>query len=295
MIAHFYFELVSFMENFQGMEEKYIKINGISIHIMIIGVGEPLILLHGFPDFWYGWKNVINELKDDFTLIIPDMRGYNKSDKPEGVENYDIDILVDDIKALCEYLKLEKINIAGHDWGGIVAWVFAEQHPSLLDKLIILNAPHPKIFHETILNDKKQRRASSYVFQFQTEGGEQFLIDNNYQVLELTIFGTIRNKKSFTENDKDLYHEAWAQPNAIISGVNYYKAFAKGHRGSGIITVPTLILWGMKDIYLLPIQLENLPKYVNNLKIIKSEIASHWIMHDDSALVIKEIREFIKK
>ena len=294
-MIYFKFEMVMNMENFEGIEEKFIKINEINLHVMVIGAGEPLILLHGFPDFWFGWKNVINELKNDFTLIIPDMRGYNKSDKPAGVQNYDIDILVSDIKALCEYFKFEKINIAGHDWGGIVAWVFAEQYPSLLDKLIILNAPHPKIFHETIINDKKQRRASSYVFQFQSEGGERFLLDNDYQVLKLTVFGMVRNKNALTEKDKELYFKAWAQSNAIISGVNYYKAFAKGHGSSGIIKVPTLVIWGMKDIYLLPIQLENLPKYVNDLKIIKSETASHWIMHDDPALVIKEIRKFIKK
>ncbi len=282
------------MENFEGMEEKYIEINGIKLHVMIIGTGEPLMLLHGFPDFWYGWKNVINDLKEDFTLIIPDLRGYNKSDKPLGVENYDIEILVSDVKKLCEFFKFKKINLAGHDWGGIIAWVFAEKHPDLLNNLIILNAPHPKIFLYTIFNDKKQKRASSYVFQFQSEGGEQFLLDNDYQVLQLTIFGMVKNKKAFTSKDKELYLNAWAEPNAIISGVNYYKAFSKGYKGSGLIEVPTLVLWGMKDMYLLPIQLEDLPKYVKNLKIIHIENASHWIMHDDPQHVIKEIKDFVK-
>jgi len=283
------------MEDFKGMEEKYVNINGINLHIMIIGEGEPLVLLHGFPDFWYGWKNVINELKDDFKLIIPDMRGYNKSDKPSGVKNYDIDILVSDIKVLSEVLNLGKFNLAGHDWGGIIAWVFAEKHPDLLKTLIILNAPHPKIFQNTIMSDKKQRKASAYVFQFQSEGGEQFLLENNYQVLQLTIFGTASNRKAFTKEDKEIYMKAWAQPNAIISGVNYYKAFSGENQGTGLIKVPTLDIWGMKDIFILPVQLENLPKYVNDLKIIRSENASHWIMYDDPQLVINNIKEFIKK
>ena len=284
-----------YMEKFEGMEEKFIKINNINLHVMVIGEGEPLILLHGFPDFWYGWKNVINELKASFKLIIPDMRGYNKSEKPAGVENYDIDILVSDIKRLCENFNYDKINLAGHDWGGIIAFVVAEQHPELVKKLIILNAPHPKIFHETIINDKKQRRASSYVFQFQKERGEQFLLDNDKQVLQMTIFGMAMNRKAFTKEDKELYMNAWNQPNAILSGVNYYRAFAGGHKSSGIVKVPTLIIWGMKDMYLLPIQLQDLPKYINDLTIVKSEKSSHWIMHDDPALVIEEINKFIKK
>jgi len=134
------------MELFNEIEEKMIETNGIKLHTVMIGEGPPLVLLHGFPDFWYGWKSVIPGLKSDYKLIIPDMRGYNLSDKPEGVENYKIELLIDDIKGLIETLQLGKIFLAGHDWGGIVAWAFAEKYPELVQKLAILNAPHMKIF-----------------------------------------------------------------------------------------------------------------------------------------------------
>jgi len=283
------------VEFFNKIEEQYIKINGITMHTIVVGDGVPLILLHGFPDFWYGWKNIIIGLKDDFKLIIPDMRGYNKSDKPIGVDNYKLDILVEDLKCLYETLGVDKFNIAGHDWGGLIAWVFAEKYPEYLNKLIILNAPHPKIFTDKILKDKKQQRASSYIFKFKSDDGLQFLTENNYQGLQLSVFGTVKRRNAFNKKDYEMYLKAWSQPGAISAGVNYYKAFEIPYRGSGIINVPTLVLWGMKDLYLLPILLDGLSEYVKDLKIIKVEDSSHWIMHDSPELVINNIKDFILK
>ena len=122
------------MELLQEVEERYIETNGIKLHTIMIGSGKPLILLHGFPDFWYVWKNVIMGLKDEFQLIIPDTRGINLSDKPEGVENYDLNLLVDDIKGLSESLQLGKFYLVGHDWGGVLAWAIAEKYPKLAGK-----------------------------------------------------------------------------------------------------------------------------------------------------------------
>ena len=136
------------MELFDLIEEHFIETNGIKLHTIIVGSGEPIILLHGFPEFWYGWKNIILGLKSKFKLIVPDMRGYNLSDKPEGVDNYKVSILVEDIKGLAESLNLGKFYLVSHDWGGVVGWIFAEMYPEFLKGLIILNAPHPKIFQK---------------------------------------------------------------------------------------------------------------------------------------------------
>ena len=114
------------------IEEKFIETNGIKLHTIFTGEGAPLVLLHGFPDFWYGWKSVIQEMKRFYTLIIPDLRGYNLSDKPEGVENYAIDILIEDIKGLIEVLGHKTVYLAGHDWGGIIAWALTEKYPALV-------------------------------------------------------------------------------------------------------------------------------------------------------------------
>jgi len=285
--------VINIMEIFNEIEEKYIKINGITLHTIITGSGEPLILLHGFPDFWYGWKNIILGLKDKFQLIVPDMRGYNLSDKPDGIENYKLDILIEDIKCLSEKLGVTEFNLAGHDWGGMVSWALAEKYPEILKKLIILNAPHPKIFRELITKDNNQKKASGYIVRFLKEG-ENFLYENNFQALQLSVFGTVKNKKAFSEFDKEKYIEAWSQPGALTGGVNYYRANRSYEEWSGIINVPTLVIFGMKDIFVLPKVLEGLEDFIKDLKIVRIENASHWVMHDDPELVNSSIQSFLR-
>ena len=271
------------------IEEVFIETNGIKLHTIITGSGVPLILLHGFPEFWYCWSKVIPLLKDDFKLIIPDMRGYNLSDKPKGVENYKVEILIEDIKVLSEELKLGKFNLAGHDWGGAVAWIFAEKYPELLKKLIILNAPHHIIFQQKLRTDKEQQKASFYIFEFLKPNGEKFIIENDYEWLKKAVF-----TKNFSVTDKEKYIEAWSQPGAIMGGVNYYRANVNFKEWTGIIDVPTLVLWGMKDLALKPQLLEGLSKYVNDLRIERHEKSSHWITHDAPEFVSNKIREFIQ-
>lgn len=285
------------MEIETAIEEKFIKINDISLHVIVSGPIDayPLILLHGFPDFWYGWKNIIMGLKDEFRLIVPDLRGYNLSDKPEQAEKYDLRILVEDIKNLSDKLNLDNFSLAGHDWGGIIAWAFAEKYPNLLDKLIILNAPHYKVFREKIRKDKTQRKASGYISQLIKEGSNQLLKRDDFQMLRFATFQNARNKEAFSEKDKTKYIDAWSQPGALKTSVNYYRANRRYEKWSGMIKVPTLVLFGMKDNYVKPIVLEGLSEYVEDLKIVKSEDSSHWIMHDDPDLVNSSIRNFIKE
>lgn len=285
------------MEIFNEMEEKYIETNGIKLHTVIIGSGEPIMLLHGFPDFWYGWRDIILGLKDKYKLIVPDMRGYNLSDKPEGIENYTLKILIEDIKGLSEALKLGKFNLGGHDWGGPIAWGFAEKYPELLKKLIIINGPHPKVFSKLITKDKTQRKASGYIFKFIQPDSEKALIENEFQFLKLVVFGMPIKKNALSEFDKKKYIEAWSQSGAINAGLNYYRASVEDSFGdeewTGIINVPTLVIHGMKDIALTPKILEGLSDYVKDLKIIRSENASHWVMVDDPELINSSIKVFL--
>ncbi|MHA1321105.1 MAG: alpha/beta fold hydrolase, partial [Promethearchaeota archaeon] len=226
------------MELFDEIEEKLIETNGIKLHTVMIGEGPPLVLLHGFPDFWYGWKSVISGLKSDYKLIIPDMRGFNLSDKPKGVSNYKIELLIDDIKGLIESLNLGKVYLAGHDWGGAVAWAFAEKYPDMLQKLAILNAPHMKIFQQKLRTDKKQQKASFYIFEFLKPDREKFLFKDDYKWLKFAVFEGMINKKDFTDFDKEQYLKAWGQPGAILGGVNYYRANTSFKDSTGKITVP---------------------------------------------------------
>jgi pimeloyl-ACP methyl ester carboxylesterase len=277
------------MNILNDIEERYIETNGIKLHTIIAGSGEPIVLLHGFPEFWYCWSKVIPLLNDDFKLVIPDMRGYNLSDKPKGIENYKVEILVEDIKGLSEKLGFRKFYLAGHDWGGAVAWIFAEKYPELIDKLIILNAPHTKIFSQKLRTDKEQQKASSYIFEFYKPNGEQFIIQNNYEQLRKFVF-----TKRFSDYDKEKYIEAWSQPGAIEGGVNYYRANQSFKEWTGIIKVPTLVLWGMKDVFLTAQLLDGLSKYVKDLKIERNEKSSHWITHEAPEFVSSKIREFIQ-
>jgi pimeloyl-ACP methyl ester carboxylesterase len=279
------------MPEFDEIKEKYIKTNGISLHTIVIGEGEPLILLHGFPDFWYGWKSVIPGLKNFYTLIIPDLRGYNLSDKPLGVENYTIDLLIEDIKGLIENLGYNEIFLAGHDWGGIIAWVFAEKYPQLVKKVAILNAPHIKIFHKKLQEDKDQQKASFYIFEFLKPDGEQLAIRNDFKWLKWAVFSG-KKEATFSEQDKEKYIKAWSQPNAILSGVNYYRANTSFKNWTGIITVPTLVIHGMKDVAVLPSVLDGLEHYVKNIEIIRAEHSSHWVMYDEPELVISQFKRF---
>ncbi|MFX1268644.1 MAG: alpha/beta fold hydrolase [Promethearchaeota archaeon] len=281
------------MDWLKEIEEKYISVNGITLHTIIIGSGEPLLLLHGFPDFWYGWKNIIPMLKDDFELIIPDLRGFNLSDKPKGIQKYRIELLVDDIYALSEKLNLGSFFLAGHDWGAVISWAFAEKYPKKVKKLAILNGPHPKIFQEKLRTDKDQQKASFYIFEFLKPDGEKFLYENDYKWLKWAVFEGLINKKDFTEFDKQKYLDAWSQPNAILSGVNYYRANLNFDNLTGIISVPTLIIHGMQDKAVLPQVLDGISEYVKDVTVVKID-ASHWVMHDKPELIVANFQKFFK-
>jgi pimeloyl-ACP methyl ester carboxylesterase len=278
----------------KGFKEEFIQINDIRIHTVIAGDGTPLVLLHGFPDFWYGWKKVMEGLKDHFKMIAPDLKGFNLSDKPTDVNAYKLANLVEDIKKLSEKLNLGTFFLAGHDWGGVIAWAFAEKYPNLLEKLIILNAPHYKVFRNKIKSNKTQKRASGYISQLIKSNSDQILKRNDYQMLRFAVFQNAHQKNAFSEEDKKKYLQAWAQPNALKTSVNYYRANRSYEQWSGIINVPTLVIFGMKDTFVKPLVLEGLSEYVKDLNILKDPDSSHWILHDNPEFVVSQIKNFLK-
>lgn len=285
------------MNSTQGeFDHRYIQINDIKLHTVITGVedAEPLLLLHGFPDFWYGWHKIMNGLSDSYHLIVPDLKGYNLSDKPLEVEPYRLEILVEDIKMLSQELGLKSFNLAGHDWGGMIAWAFAEKYPELLNKLIIINAPHYKIFSQKIKESKSQKKASGYISQLVKPNSDELLRRQNYQMLRFAVFQNARKEDAFSGEDKSRYIEAWSQPNALKASVNYYRANRSYENWTGLIEVPTLVIFGMKDTFIKPLVLDNLSEYVSDLTIVKSEDSSHWVMHDDPETVISSIDQFLQ-
>jgi pimeloyl-ACP methyl ester carboxylesterase len=304
-------------ELFDEIEEVYIETNGIKLHTVLIGSGSPIILLHGFPDFWYGWRDIMLGLKDEFRLVVPDLRGYNLSDKPKGIENYTLELLINDIKGISESLKLGKFYLVGHDWGGPIAWAFAGMFPELLEKLVLINGPHPLVIRDLIAKDDDQRKASSYIFEFLKPDSANKLMDNDFQLLKAVLNMDFQNlagllrgsgiddiseipkrEKSLSKFDEDKYVEAWSQPGAVNAGLDYYRASVTeqliGNRWNGEINVPTLVIHGMDDVALTPKILNGLEDYVKELKIVvKVEDASHWVMVDAPDIVNSSIKKFI--
>ncbi|MBC7790751.1 MAG: alpha/beta hydrolase, partial [Anaerolineae bacterium] len=214
------------------MEHRYADVNGVRLHYATQGDGKLMLFLHGFPEFWYAWKGQLSEFGKDHRAVAVDMRGYNLSSKPAEVEAYRMATLVEDIKQLADHLGAKQFVLVGHDWGGVVAWSFAMTHPDRLEKLVIINAPHPAIFGREIATNPAQQQASMYMLEFRAAGAEAALSANNHAALVDGLLGEGLRQGYMTEQDRAAYVEAWSQPGALTGGLNYYRA-------SGVGSAPT--------------------------------------------------------
>lgn len=292
------------------MKHEYADINGVNLHYVSSGSGKLMMFLHGFPEFWYEWKNQLAEFGKDHLAVAPDMRGYNLSSKPDSVEAYKMEYLIEDVYALAKHLGYEKFTLIAHDWGGVIAWAFAIKYPECLDKLIIINAPHPAVFRRELLENPKQQQASQYMLMFRSPQAEAMLSANNYGALVQNTLGEGLKQGHFTEEDKEAYIQAWSQTGAITGGLNYYRAaeigppvteedkqkvgaFSESFPNPTVKT-PTLVIWGEKDPYLLVGNLSGLSQYVPNLTVKTIADGSHWVVHEKPELVNSYIREFIR-
>jgi pimeloyl-ACP methyl ester carboxylesterase len=287
-------------------DHRYADVNSINLHYVTVGHGKLMMFLHGFPEFWYGWKNQLAEFGRDYQAVAPDMRGYNLSSKPTDATQYRVKYLIEDVRALAEHLGHRRFILVAHDWGGGVAWPFAMRHPEYLEKLIIINAPHPVTFVRELRDNPMQQEASEYILVHRTPEAEEILARNDYSLLVNSLLRDGMKLGYFTEDDKKAYIEAWSQPGALTGGLNYYRAAHLGpftgesddilSADASLFTVrvPTLVIWGEKDRYLLTGNLERLETYVPNLTIKLIPDGSHWVVHEKPALVNYHIREFIK-
>jgi pimeloyl-ACP methyl ester carboxylesterase len=292
------------------LTHEYADVNGIRLHYVTAGKGKLIMFAHGFPEFWYEWKNQIAEFGRDYQAVAPDMRGYNLSSKPAGVDQYQVEYLIEDLRALAEHLGHKRFTLVGHDWGGAVAWAFAIYHPDHLEKLIIINGPHPGVFERELRENPAQQRASQYMLVFRSPQAEQIISANNYAALVDAVLGEGLKQGYFTEEDRKAYIEAWSQPGALTGGLNYYRAARVGpptsegahwrateRMASGLssltVKVPTLVIWGEKDEALLIGNLEGLDRFVSDLTVKRIPDGSHWVIHEKPGLVNSYIRDFI--
>jgi pimeloyl-ACP methyl ester carboxylesterase len=293
----------------------YAEVNGVRLHYVAAGEGALLLFLHGFPEFWYGWKEQLAEFGKDHLAVAPDMRGYNLSSKPAAIDQYRMKYLVEDVRALAEDLGHSKFVLVGHDWGGVVAWAFAMAHPECLEKLVIVNAPHPAVFLRELRDNAAQQQASQYMLLFQTPQAEGILSANNCAALVSVVLGDGLKSGAFTEEDKAAYLSAWSQPGALTGGLNYYRASGIGPPGPGptlvtkaeevlahfgvdpsrmVVKVPTLVIWGEKDTALLASNLEGMEAFVPNLALRRIPEGTHWVVHENPGEVNGYIREFLE-
>ena len=274
------------------MKHQYAGVNGVRLHYVTAGEGPLIIFLHGFPEFWYAWKNQLTDFAAGHRAVAPDMRGYNLSEKPVGVDAYQMQNLVEDVRALAEHLGFKKFVLVGHDWGGVVAWSFAIAHPEYLEKLVIVNAPHLAVFARELANNPAQQKASQYMLMFRGPQAEQILSANTYAALVNAVLADGLKSGVFTEEDKEAYIAAWSQPGALTGGLNYYRANAPDP-ASQIVKVPTLVIWGDKDTALLTGNLDGLDQFVPNLTVKRIPDGTHWVIHEKPALVNGYIRDFV--
>lgn len=297
------------------LTEAFVTVNGLRLHCVTAGKGPLILFLHGFPEFWYEWKDQLREFSKDHLAVAPDLRGYNLSDKPPAVSNYRVDLLLEDIRGLADHFRHgKKFVLVAHDWGGGLAWAFAIAHPEYLQKLVIINAPHPAIFSRLLANDPDQQKASQYMLLFRSAQAEETLSANNYALLVNAVLGGLLKSGAFTEADKQAYIKAWSQPGALTGGLNYYRAAKLGPPAPSdvakeigasdtniapdllkmIVRVPTLVIWGEKDEALITRNLDGLNEFVPNLIVKRFPDASHWVVHEKPDQLNRCIRDFIQ-
>lgn len=281
------------------LEHSTIETNGVKLHVVQAGPksGVPVILLHGFPEFWYGWRRQIPALVEaGCRVIVPDQRGYNLSDKPQGLKNYDVYTLVDDILGLIDALEYEKVNLVGHDWGAVVAWVLANKYPERLHKLSVMNVPHPAVMRRFLLRDFEQMRRSWYVMFFQIPWIPEAVLrmKDRYQLTR--VLTTTSRPGSFKAEDLCQYKEAWSQPGAMTATINWYRAIVQHPPripDDPRIKVPTLMMWGMKDFALTHRMARPSMDYVDEGNLILFPEATHWVHLDAADEVNHYLTDFI--
>lgn len=306
-------------------QDNYADVNGVRLHYASIGKGSLVLFLHGYPSFWYQWKDQMAEMGKDHLAVGLDMRGYNLSSRPAGLEPYKMKHLVEDVRQFVEKVAGtgQRFTLVAHDWGANVAWVFAMYHPEMLEKLVIVNGAHPFISERELRENPAQRYASNYFFVFNgfLAPGEQPINENDTKESATrrahTGFVDAEVKSGrYTEEDRNAWIAAWSQPGSTTAGLNYYRAnhrnppFNDRHPASTIptswsakevtegakstiIDVPTLVIWGMKDSAILSGHLSGLDKWVTNLSVRLYPDDDHWVMMQKHTAVAQDIRRFI--
>lgn len=277
----------------------YAQIGGVRLHYAKAGEGERLvILLHGFPEFWYSWRHQLAALSDEYTVVAPDMRGFNLSDKPTAVSDYEINKTVDDVIGLINHFGREKAAVIGHDWGASAAWALAAKHPEYLWKLGAMQVPPAAILRKNF--GFRQFLASWYMFFFQIPAlPERLLKLNDFALLENALKNSTAEKNVFTAEDIAKYKKAWSEPFALTAMLNYYRAnilkrFFSKPEETPKIKVPTVFIYGERDTAILPETVRGIGEFIDApYEEFRIPTAAHWVQQEAGDAVTEILREFL--
>ncbi len=255
------------------------------------------MLLHGFPEFWYGWRRQIDDLaRAGFRVVAPDQRGYNASDRPSDVGAYDLDVLAKDVIGLAEALGHRRFRVVGHDWGAAVGWWLASHHPARVERFAALSAPHPAVWIDGMRSIPEQRRKSRYVQVFRIPWLPELLMRRrNFATLADALRATKR-PDTVSEADPDLYRAAWSTPGALTGMVNWYRALlrrAKKGVAAMRVSARTLVIWGDQDPFGLPELAERSAALCDDARLVRLD-ASHWVQHDEPERVNALLLDFLR-
>ncbi len=277
----------------------YAQIGGVKLHYATAGTGDKLvILLHGFPEFWYSWRHQIIALSEDYTVVAPDMRGYNLSDKPPSVSDYEMDKLVDDVVGLIHHFGREQAAVIGHDWGAAVAWALARKHPETLWKLGAMQVPPVSVWRKN--QSFKQFLASWYMFFFQIPKLPEWLLSlNDFEGLEKGLKNSTARRGVFTDEHIREYKKAWREPFALTAMINYYRANILGRLFFGQadppkIKVPTLFIYGEQDKAILRETVAGVGEAVDeSFEEFFIPSSGHWVQQEEAETVTEILKDFL--
>lgn len=280
-------------------ESTYVEANGIRLHTRGAGPedGPLVVLLHGFPEFWYGWHAQIEPLAAaGYRVVVPDQRGYNRSEKPVGVGRYRLDELAADVVGLIDAFDRERAAIAGHDWGAAVAWWLGLQHPDRLTSLTAVNVPHPTVMARRLRTSWRQRRKSWYVAFFQLPVVPELAARvGDYRLFARTMVSSSR-PGTFDATDRRRYRAAWSRPGALTGMLNWYRAMARyrPEPARETVSTPTLVCWGMGDEFLEGEMAAESVAHCEDGRLERFDEATHWVLHEEPAGISETLLEHIE-
>jgi pimeloyl-ACP methyl ester carboxylesterase len=282
-------------------ESRFLGTDRLRLHTVLAGPedGPLAVLLHGFPECWYSWRHQIPVLAQaGYRVVVPDQRGYNLSDKPRGVSSYQIDCLTADVLALIRALDREQATLIAHDWGGMVAWRLAMDYPQAVDRLVIMNAPHPVALAKALKDDPAQRRRSWYMFAFRTPWLPEVLLGLSPVASARFFFrGTAIRRDAFSATDLEVMAAALAQPSAAASMIHWYRAAFRYRPARHVraIDIPTLLIWAEDDLALGKPLTYGLERWVHDLQIHYIPGCGHWVQNEAPAEVNERTIAFLQR